>query len=599
MRDAAITNGRVSTHLHALISTILGGNLPGPVADLLTASRLIAPAKPGGGARPIAIGKCITRLTAKAALAAMGDAARDYFLPLQYGVAVPGGAEAVIHVARAYLDKLPNSLPHEQEHEELEGWERIEAPGELAANAAEVGAAVKGLVAAAADTAEPGVAPLVETDVAAAAEMMDTPQVATKAAGMAGEVSATGTAAASDGDLISSSAVRPTASTPPVDGGPAVVEPQTVRGDAESPAPLFGESPSPLGAAEIEAVVAETGRQWEGPLNVETAPTAAESAGVRRPPLSPRAGARPEQHSSSPAAARTPATVVQAATAGTSADPGERPSPVTPGPAELAEAGRGVTGVTGTQGTRRSARLGTITWGPPRGGRTPWMPAGRGATNGAAGVAGGAGAERGGRGDARGGFRGGRGGRNALPRNEIPLRADTWRERHSRPERAVPPANEEAGEPDDEEADPGFMGGEEETSEEISLENEDETGRNNHAGERRVTNGEAAENPVEGAEEAVEETDVPSPFELAEDDSIWQIAGGWNVDTLRRGDQPFLVRRLPPQLLDRYCLCMLATLLRLQKYPTCQGGWTILQFLPRLTLRPEPEPVTGSRWAVI
>ncbi|CAI7750603.1 unnamed protein product [Closterium sp. NIES-53] len=110
MRDAAITNGRVRTHLHALVNTILGGNLPAPVSDLLTASRLIALAKPGGGTRPIAIGECITRLTAKAALAAMGEAARAFFLPLQYGVAVPGGAEAVIHVARAYLDKLPNSL---------------------------------------------------------------------------------------------------------------------------------------------------------------------------------------------------------------------------------------------------------------------------------------------------------------------------------------------------------------------------------------------------------------------------------------------------------------------------------------------------------
>ncbi|CAI7858801.1 unnamed protein product [Closterium sp. NIES-53] len=110
MRDAAITNGRVSTHLHALVNTILGGNLPAPVSDLLTASRLIALAKPGGGARPIAIGECITRLTAKAALAAMREAVRAFFLPLQYGVAVPGGAEAVIHVARAYLDKFPNSL---------------------------------------------------------------------------------------------------------------------------------------------------------------------------------------------------------------------------------------------------------------------------------------------------------------------------------------------------------------------------------------------------------------------------------------------------------------------------------------------------------
>ncbi|CAI7830356.1 unnamed protein product, partial [Closterium sp. NIES-53] len=40
----------------------------------------------------------------------MGEAAREFFLPLQYGVAVPGGAETVIHAARAYLDAHPTSM---------------------------------------------------------------------------------------------------------------------------------------------------------------------------------------------------------------------------------------------------------------------------------------------------------------------------------------------------------------------------------------------------------------------------------------------------------------------------------------------------------
>ncbi|CAI7737379.1 unnamed protein product [Closterium sp. NIES-53] len=110
MRDAATINVMISTHLHALVNTLLGGNLPGPIANLLTASRLIALAKPGGGARPIAIGECLTRLTAKAALTTIGEAVREYFLPLQYGVAVPGGAETVIHTARAFLDARPNCL---------------------------------------------------------------------------------------------------------------------------------------------------------------------------------------------------------------------------------------------------------------------------------------------------------------------------------------------------------------------------------------------------------------------------------------------------------------------------------------------------------
>ncbi|CAI7855558.1 unnamed protein product, partial [Closterium sp. NIES-54] len=110
LRDAAITNGMVSTHLHALVNTMLGGKLPGSVANLLTASRLIALAKPGGGARPIAIGECLTRLAAKAALLIRREPVRDFFLPLQYGVAVPGGAEAVIHAARAFSDARPDSL---------------------------------------------------------------------------------------------------------------------------------------------------------------------------------------------------------------------------------------------------------------------------------------------------------------------------------------------------------------------------------------------------------------------------------------------------------------------------------------------------------
>ncbi|CAI7852808.1 unnamed protein product [Closterium sp. NIES-54] len=110
LRDASMTNATVCTHLHALVNTLLAGNLPGPVADLLTASRLIALSKPGGGARPIAIGECMTRLAAKAALTVMGESARDQFLPLQYGVAVPGGAEAIIHAARSFTDSRPQCL---------------------------------------------------------------------------------------------------------------------------------------------------------------------------------------------------------------------------------------------------------------------------------------------------------------------------------------------------------------------------------------------------------------------------------------------------------------------------------------------------------
>ncbi|CAI5509851.1 unnamed protein product [Closterium sp. Naga37s-1] len=255
--------------------------------------------------------------------------------------------------------------------------------------------------------------------------------------------------------------------------------------------------------------------------------------------------------------------------------------------------------VAATTGTRRSARIGSVTWGPPRGGRTPWMPAGRGgnamAGAGAAGTAG-----RGNRGNPLGGLRGGKGGCNAAPITEIPARTGPWRERHARPEREQPQTNEEPEASDNVDADPEFMAGEDEASEEISLDDEEAPPRrDNPAPQTREAAGGILQATADPAEAATGDTDVPSPADLASDDAIWHMAGGWNVDIFLRSDQPFLVRRLPPQLLDRYCLCMLAALIRLDKNPSCPGGWTVLMFLPRLTLRPAPEPVAGSRWAAI
>ncbi|CAI7840934.1 unnamed protein product [Closterium sp. NIES-53] len=110
LRDAALINSSVGKHLHALINTILTGNLPPAVAELLTASRLIALTKPDGGTRSIAIGESITRLAAKTTLTLTPGAAREFFLPHQFGVAVPGGAEAIIHITRTYLMANPGAL---------------------------------------------------------------------------------------------------------------------------------------------------------------------------------------------------------------------------------------------------------------------------------------------------------------------------------------------------------------------------------------------------------------------------------------------------------------------------------------------------------
>ncbi|CAI6001760.1 unnamed protein product [Closterium sp. NIES-64] len=197
--------------------------------------------------------------------------------------------------------------------------------------------------------------------------------------------------------------------------------------------------------------------------------------------------------------------------------------------------------------------------------------------------------------------RGTGGGRNLLGRTEIPARSGPWQERPDRPELVptVAPVNEERAVSDNAVLDPEFMGKEEAESEEISLDKEPVSGRNNQARTGGEGAAPAAQNGGEPGEAATEDTDVPSPSDLAETDKIWQVAGEWNVDILQRGEQLFLVLRLPPQILDRYCLCLLAALFRLRKYPACPGGWKILHFLPRLTRRPAPEPVTGSCWACI
>ncbi|CAI5524940.1 unnamed protein product [Closterium sp. Naga37s-1] len=123
---------------------------------------------------------------------------------------------------------------------------------------------------------------------------------------------------------------------------------------------------------------------------------------------------------------------------------------------------------------------------------------------------------------------------------------------------------------------------------------------------RRVRAGDMGEEVAQsgntGAGAAAEGAAQPSeksPAELAEDESIWQLASAWDVTPLQRMDQPFLVRRMPPKILENYTLCLLAPLLRLAKNPDCLGAWTVLQFLPRLTLRPLLEPVEGNRWIKI
>ncbi|CAI5521271.1 unnamed protein product [Closterium sp. Naga37s-1] len=110
IRDAALGNPDIFAHLLALTNTALAGKLSAEAAELLTASRLLAFTKPRGGTRPIAVGECLLRIVAKAALFLTAASARAHFAPLQFGVAVARGIEAAIHTASTYLEVNAGSV---------------------------------------------------------------------------------------------------------------------------------------------------------------------------------------------------------------------------------------------------------------------------------------------------------------------------------------------------------------------------------------------------------------------------------------------------------------------------------------------------------
>ena len=91
--------------LCGVVSLLAQGQACPAVAPSLAGASLVALPKPTGGVRPIAVGEILRRLTAKCLMEAVRDDARQHFAPVQLGVAIPGGAEAAVHTARAWYDR--------------------------------------------------------------------------------------------------------------------------------------------------------------------------------------------------------------------------------------------------------------------------------------------------------------------------------------------------------------------------------------------------------------------------------------------------------------------------------------------------------------
>jgi len=99
--------GRGGSLCHTLAdfsNLVLTGDIPRLVRPAFFGATLLPFTKKGGGLRPIAVGLTLRRLVAKAAAAVATPACSRLLAPFQLGVGARGGAEALVHATRRYLD---------------------------------------------------------------------------------------------------------------------------------------------------------------------------------------------------------------------------------------------------------------------------------------------------------------------------------------------------------------------------------------------------------------------------------------------------------------------------------------------------------------
>jgi hypothetical protein len=96
---AALESDAVTNFVNRLASW----RAPTSFAPWLSGALLTALAKQNGGVRPIAVGAIIRRLVAKCLMARVRQPAQALLAPLQFGVAVKGGAKAIVHTVRRLI----------------------------------------------------------------------------------------------------------------------------------------------------------------------------------------------------------------------------------------------------------------------------------------------------------------------------------------------------------------------------------------------------------------------------------------------------------------------------------------------------------------
>ena len=99
--------------LSNVVRLLSNGCAPPEVVPHLCGTTLLACQKKGGGLRPIAVGEVLHRLTSKCLSCSVQEQAIQTLTPLQVGVGVKGGCEAIVHAVSRTLED-PNIPPDEQ-----------------------------------------------------------------------------------------------------------------------------------------------------------------------------------------------------------------------------------------------------------------------------------------------------------------------------------------------------------------------------------------------------------------------------------------------------------------------------------------------------
>ena len=100
------TDEKLKNAITDFVNILLEGNLPLAARQIIFGGRLIALQKKDGGICPIAIGYTLQRLAAKCANSFVIARRGIELKPIQVGVCVSGGAEAIVHVTRRIVSEL-------------------------------------------------------------------------------------------------------------------------------------------------------------------------------------------------------------------------------------------------------------------------------------------------------------------------------------------------------------------------------------------------------------------------------------------------------------------------------------------------------------